>query len=440
LRAREAPGERDKTSTEMFTLALWRRVCNVLVEGTLLTCRHRGWKVAEGIDDAARPPRRMVCICTPLGLHPPHFFPENAGKDYALTPYLEVLRDFRDDFTILSGLSHPGVDMGHDSIFTFLTAVPHPERRVGFRNSISLDQFAAEHLGGETRFPSLSLSGEGFSLSWTRSGALVPSDFSPSRLFAKLFIEGRPDEVQAQARRLRDGQSILDAVGDQARKLKADLGNDDRDKIDEYFTSVRELEQRLVKSEEWGKKPKPKVDAKQPQEIANPGDLIGRTRLLFDLANLALQTDSTRLITILLGGASLVPPIPGVTMAHHDLSHHGQDPAKLEQLNKVEVATLKVLRDLLAKLKQTKEEDATLLDRTMVFFGSNLGNGSTHSCKNLPVLLAGGGFRHGQHLTFDAGNPPPLCNLFVSMLQRLGVETARFGSSTGTLTGLEAAG
>jgi hypothetical protein len=395
---------------------------------------------ARAFDAPTGPPRRMVCICTPLGLHPPHFFPEKAGKDYALPPYLEVLSDFRDDFTIMSGLSHPGVEMGHDSIYTFLTAVPHPERRVGFRNTVSLDQLAAEHIGGETRFPSLSLSGEGFSLSWTRSGALVPSDFSPSHLFAKLFIEGRPDEVQAQARRLRDGQSILDAVGDQARKLKADLGTDDRDKIDEYFTSVRELEQRLVKSEAWAKKPKPRVDAKQPQDIPNPADLIGRTRLLFDLTHLALQTDSTRLITILLGGASLVPPIQGVTMAHHDLSHHGQDPVKLEQLKKVEVETFKVLRDLLAKLKQTKEEGATLLDQTMVFLGSNLGNGSTHSCKNLPVLLAGGGFKHGQHLAFGASGPPPLCNLYVSMLQRLGVEADRFGSSTGTLTGLEIAG
>jgi hypothetical protein len=384
------------------------------------------------------PPRRMVCICTPLGLHSQNFFPEKAGKDYALTPYLEILKDFHDDYTVISGLSHPGVDNGHDSIYTFLTAVPHPELRSGFRNTISLDQFAAERIGTETRFPSLALSGEGFSLSWTRSGALVPSYFSPHALFAKLFIEGRPDEVAAQARRLRDGQSILDRVGDQTKQLQADLGADDRDKLDEYLTSVRELEQRLAKSEEWAKKPKPKVDAKQPQDIPNPGDLIGRTRLLFDLTHLALQTDSTRLITILLGGASLVPPIEGVTMAHHDLSHHGQDPTKLAQLKKVEEEETKALRDLLAKLKQTKEEGATLLDRTMLYFGSNLGNASNHSCKNLPVLLAGGGFKHGQHLAFDAKSGPPLCNLYVSMLQRLGIEADKFGSSTGTLTGLEA--
>ena len=382
-------------------------------------------------------PKRMICICTPLGLHAENLFPQKAGKEYANTPYLEVLNEFRNNYTIISGLSHPDIGNSHDSIYSFLTAAPHPELRAGFRNTISLDQFAAERLGVETRFPSLSLSGEGFGLSWTRSGALVPSDWSPSRLFARLFIEGRPEEKQAQAQRLRDGQSILDSVGEQAKKLKSELGASDREKLDEYFGSVRELEQRLAKSEEWARKPKPKVDAKQPQDIPNPGDLIGRTRLLFDLTHLALQTDSTRLITIMLGGASLVPPIKGVTMAHHDLSHHGQDPAKLAQLKIVETEEMKVLRDLLTKLKQAKEESDTLLDHTMVFYGSNLGNASNHSARNLPVLLAGGGFRHGRHLAFDAGQAPPLCNLYVSMLQRLGIETDKFGSSSGTLTGLE---
>jgi hypothetical protein len=388
---------------------------------------------------AAGARRRLVCICTPLGLHAPHFFPEKAGKDYLLTPYLEVLKEFRDDFTVISGLSHPEVGPSHDSLFSFLTAAPHPERRAGFRNSISLDQLAAEHIGGETRFPSLALSCEGFSLSWTRSGALVPSDSYPSSVFARLFLEGRPDEIQAQARRLRDGQSILDTVRDQARTMQSGLGANDREKLDEYFTSVRELEQRLARAAEWSKKPKPRVEARQPQNIANPADLVGRARLMFDLIHLALQTDSTRLITLLLLGTSLVPPVPGVTLGHHDLSHHGRDPNKIEQLKKVELEKMKTLRDFLKKLKETKEEGVSLLDRTMVFFSSNLGNASTHSAKNLPVLLAGGGFKHGRHLAFDPGNPPPLCNLYVTMLQRLGIEADRFGSSTGTLTGLETA-
>jgi hypothetical protein len=284
------------------------------------------------------------------------------------------------------------------------------------------------------------LSCEGFSLSWTRSGAVVPAHSWPSGVFAALFLEGRPDEVQAQARRLRDGQSILDAVRDQARKMQPALGANDRDKLDEYFTSVRELEQRLAQSEEWSKKPKPKVDAKPPQNIQNGADLIGKTRLWFDLVHLALQTDSTRLVTLQLLGTSSVPPVQGVSYGHHDLSHHGQDPTKIAQLKIVELEKMKTFRDFLAKLKQTKEEGDSLLDRTMVFFSSNLGNASTHAVKNMPVVLAGGGFKHGQHLAFDVKGPPPLCNLYVSMLQRLGIDADKFSSSTGTLAGLETVG
>jgi hypothetical protein len=389
---------------------------------------------------AAGPPRRMVCVCTPLGLHAPDLFPRETGKDYRLTPYLDVLKDFRDDFTVVSGLSHPEVGSSHDSIYSFLTAAPHPEIRGGFRNSISLDQFAAAHVGGETRFPSLALSCEGFSLSWTRSGAIVPSDSFPSRVFARLFLEGRPDEVQAQVRRLRDGRSILDTVGGQARKMQPGLGAADRDKLDEYFTSVRELERGLAKSEEWSKRPKPRVNARPPQDIFNGADLVGRARLMFDLIHLALQTDSTRLITLLLLGTSLVPPIAGVSLGHHDLSHHGQDPSKIAQLRTIELEKMRALRGFLAKLKETREQGASLLDRTMVFFSSNLGNASSHSTRNLPVLMAGGGFRHGRHLAFDPNNPPPLANLYVSMLQRLGIRADRFASSTGTLRGLETVG
>jgi hypothetical protein len=398
------------------------------------------WLDALAQTPAARPPRRMVCICTPLGLHAPNLFPERTGRDYGLTPYLEPLREFRDDFTIVSGLSHPEVGSSHDSIFSFLTAAPHPERRAGFRNSISLDQFAATHIGGETRFPSLALSCEGFSLSWTRSGAIVPSDSFPSTVFARLFLEGRPDEVEAQVRRLRDGRSILDTVGDQARNLQPRLGAADRDKLDEYFSSVRELERGLANSEAWSKRPRPRVDARPPQDNRNPADVAGKAQLMFDLIHLALQTDSTRLITLLLLGTSLVPPIAGVNLGHHDLSHHGQDPSKIAQLRTVELEKMRTFRAFLAKLKETREQDASLLDRTMVFFSSNLGNASSHSTRNLPVLLAGGGFRHGQHLAFNASNPPPLSNLYVSMLQRLGVSADTFGSSTGTLSGLETAG
>ncbi len=386
-------------------------------------------------------PRRMVCICAPLGLHPPDFFPEKDGKDYELTPYLEVLKAFRSEFTVVSGLSHAGMSPGfaHQASASFLTGA-QGAGRPGFQNAISVDQFAAEHIGGRTRFPSLALSGEGAGLSWTRTGALVPAATSPSKVFAKLFLDGRPDEVQGQVSRLADGRSILDDVRDQANTLRSKVGSDDRDRLDEYITSVRDLEKRLARDETWAKTPKPKVKVEPPKDISNAADLLGRTQLLFDLTHLALQTDSTRLVTIMLGGSTNVPPIPGVTLGHHDLSHHGKEPGKLAQLKVVEVETMKTLRDLLTRLKQTKEEGSDLLDRTMVFLGSNLGDGSSHSVKNLPVLLAGGGFRHGQHLHFDPQNPPPLCNLFVSMLQRLGIEADKFSSGTGTLRGLEPVG
>jgi len=388
----------------------------------------------------ARPaPRRMVCICAPLGLHPDNFFPEQAGRDYALSPYLEILKEFRDEFTVISGLAHAGMgsSFAHQASASFLTGVPGAGRP-GFRNAISLDQFAADHIGTQTRFPSLALSCEGAGgLSWTRTGALIPADNMPSKVFARLFLEGKADEVQGQMRRLADGRSILDDVREQAKSLRSGLGSEDRDKLDEYLTSVRELEQRMVNDESWAKTPKPKVNVEPPKDIPNAADLIGRTRLIFDLTHLALQTDSTRLITIMLAGSTYAPPIAGVTLGHHDLSHHGKDPSKLGQLKIVEVETMKTVRDLLAKLKQSQEGGSNLLDRTTVFLGSNLGDGSSHSTTNLPVFLAGGGFKHGQHLHFDPKTPPPLCNLYVSMLQRLGLEADRFSTSTGTLTGLE---
>jgi hypothetical protein len=389
---------------------------------------------------AAGPPRRLVCICTPLGLHAPFFFPTQTGKDYAFSPYLEVIKDYRDDFTVISGLSHPEVGPTHDSGTSFLTGAPHPERRGGFRNTISLDQLAAEHIGEETRFATLPLACEGFGLSWTRSGAPVPADSFPTGVFARLFLEGRPEEVAAQARRLSDGQSILDSVRDQAKRLQPGLGAADRDKLDEYFTSVRELERSLAVAERWAQRPKPRVNAQPPQPVANGADLVGKSRVWFDLMHLALQTDSSRLITLMLLGTSFVPPIPGVTLGHHDLSHHGRDPNKIEQLKKVELALMETLRDFLKKLKETREDGVSLLDRTAVFFSSNLGNAATHAVKNLPVLLAGGGFRHGQHLAFDANNPPPLSNLYVTLLHRLGIHADRFATSTGTLQGLQMIG
>jgi len=382
----------------------------------------------------AGPPRRMICICAPLGFYPGNFIPRETGKSYELSPHLEVLSEYRDEFTVISGLA--GISGGHQAIAGFLTGVPGAGQP-GIRNAISVDQFAAEFIGAETRFSSLALTGEGLGLSFTRTGARVPAHDSPSRLFAEMFLEGQDNEVKAQLLRLEEGRSILDDVRGQAQSLRSNLGADDRDRLDEYLTSVRELEKRLVTDEKWCKTPKPKVHVEPPRDISNRNDLIGRTRLLFELAHLAVQTDSTRLITIMLAGSTSAPPIAGVTQGHHDLSHHGKDPGKLAQLNLIEIECMKVLRDLVARLKQSQEGGETLLDRTTVYLSSNLGDASSHSTRNLPVIVAGGGFQHGQHLAFDPQSPPPLCNLYVSMLQRLGIEIDKFSTGTGTLNGLE---
>jgi hypothetical protein len=389
----------------------------------------------------AEPRRRMVCLCAPLGLHPEYFLPKEAGRDYALTPYLEILKDFRKDFTIISGLAHTGMSPGfaHQASASFLTGAPGAGRP-GFRNSISIDQLAAEQIGDQTRFRSLVLSGEGGGLSWTRTGAQVPAENLPSKVFARLFLADSKEEIQDRARQLSDGRSILDDVSAQAKMLNAGLGHDDREKLEEYVTSVRELEKRLAKDELWFRKPKPKVDAAPPKDITNGADLLGRTRLMLDLTVLALQTDSTRLMTMMLGGSTFAPPIPGVTLGHHDLSHHGKDATKLDQLKIVEIEQMKLLRDFLARLQAIQENGVSVLDQTLVFLGSNLGDGSSHSIKNLPVFLAGGGFKHGQHLAFDAQNPTSLCNFYTSLLQRLGLQVDKFSTATGTLTGLEMAG
>lgn len=382
-------------------------------------------------------PRRMVCICNNLGLHLPYFIPEGKGRDWKPSRYLKELEPFRDSMTVFSGVSHPEVDGGHPAQKSFLTCAPHPGGN-SFKNSISLDQYAADFIGRATRYPSLALCANGNdTLSWTRAGVPIPGAKRPSQVFAKLFLTGSGAEIESQVRRLRRGQSIMDTVLEQARSLERRLNAEDRDKFDEYLTSVREVEQQMVRGQEWERKPKPKVTSKPPKDIRDQGDVIGRAELMFDLTSLALQTDSTRLITIMMEGFFIVPPIPGVEEGYHTVSHHGQNPKKIEQLAVIETEHMRAFARLLERLNKTPEQGESLLDRTMVLYGSNLGNASSHDNRNLPVILAGGGFKHGQHLAFDQSDNYPLPNLFVSMLQRLGIQTDRFASSTGAMHGLE---
>ena len=382
------------------------------------------------------PPKRLVTICASLGIYGPDFFPAESGEAYMPTPYLKMIEAHRKDFTVFSNVCHPdqnGRD-GHASEMTWLTGARHPGLG-GFRNTISLDQFIAEKIGFETRYPSLQFNtGGGGSQSYTRSGVMIPAESRPSKVFAKLFLDGSKYEVEQQMRKLHEGRSIMDTVGEEAKRLQGRFGSADRDKLDEYFTSVREMEQRLQKAEAWVQKPKPKVDAQPPEDIKDEKDLIGRMNLLFDLIPLAFQTDSTRAITMLVQGRGDVPAIPGVKTDHHNLSHHGQDPEKIAQLRLIETAQLKALGTLLEKLKTKQEGSKRLLDSTAVLYGSNLGNANSHDWHNLPLLLAGGGFQHGKHHTGDAKNNTPMGNLFVRLLQNMGIEADTFATSTGVLT------
>ena len=385
---------------------------------------------AIGADAAAELPRRMVAIETNMGILPQFFFPEKAGRDYELTPYLEKLAALRNDFTVFSGTSHPGVTGAHSAEKCFLTGTPHPERG-GFRNWVSLDQYAAELVGNRTRYPSLVLamtSEGGQTLSFTRSGAPISAERSPKKLFQKLFVQGKPEEVAANVEALKQGRSMLDFVGDQSRRLNRSLGKGDQRRMDQYLTAVRDLEQRLESSESWEHRPKPKIDAKPPEDIDDAKAFVQRTRLTLDVIKLALETDSSRLVSLFVD-----------TTVIHNITHHGNRPEVLTELRGHEERQFEVLGSFLGALRDTKEEGQSLLDRTMVLYGTCMGSANSHSNVNLPVLLAGGGFKHGQHLAFDQQNNYPLTNLFVSMLQRLGISADEFSTGKGTFRGLEMA-
>lgn len=393
-------------------------------------------------ESAQATPRRMLAICNNLGLLPDHFFPKTTARDDLASPYLEILKDHRGAMTVLSGVSHPDVDGGHPADNCFLTAAPHPGRG-GFRNTISLDQYIAERIGHLTRFPALNLGVNveqgARSLSWTSSGVMIPTEEKASEVFGQLFLRGSAEETEKQVRKLELGRSILDTLGEQARTLQKTVGGADRDRLDQYFTSVRELEQRMQMSREWERKPKPVVKAATPLDPASPKAYMEKVRLMYDLARLAFETDSTRSIALLLDSVnSPAIEVEGahITDGYHNLSHHGRSAEKLGQLRAIDEWHMRLLGGLADGLRGVREGNETLLDRTMILYGSNLGNANTHVTTNLPTLLIGGGFRHAGHLAFDRERNYPLPNLFVSMLQRMGLETDRFASSTGTMRGL----
>lgn len=425
-----------KTDANLSRRTFLRSSCVALGLPVLQSLMPRALAATEAASGGEEGIRRMVAICSPLGFHTPLLFPEKSGFDYEVTPYLEPLQAHRDRFTVISGLMHPDVDGGHSAEQSFLTAAAHPSAP-SFRNTISVDQYAAERIGHLTRFPSLTLSANyNNGLSFTRAGVCIPAEARPSKLFEKLFLEGSAAEKAAQVRRIQDGQSVLDLVLDEVKQVERRVGREDHEMLDQYLSSVRDLEQRMTAAEEWAQKPKPKVEEKKPSDIEDRADFVGRMRLMYDLIFLALRTDSTRLVTFLGAGGNEVVSLAGIDDGWHNLSHHGRDPGKIEKLAIIEREEMRLFAEFLGKLKGVQEGGHSLLDQTAILLGSNLGNASSHSNANLPILFAGGHFKHGQHLGFKEGSAPPLANLFVSCLQHLGLETDRFASGQGTLAGI----
>ncbi len=379
----------------------------------------------------AKAARRFVGVSMALGLHNPNLVPEGSGRDYKPSRYLKSIQDLREDFTVVSGSSHPGVTGGHTAEGSIFSACPNA-RGATTRNTISLDQLMAKHLGHETRFPSLVLNTNSqTSPSYTENGSMIPAENNAMRLFTRLFVNDTPAEQARQAQLIRQGRSVMDVVGAEAKALMREVGAGDRDKLDAWFTSVRDLEQRLAANEAWTHRPKPKVSLAPPARIPRDNE-VEVDRIFLDIVHMALATDSTRFITLHITGNN-VQGIEGVDESYHSLSHHGMDDEKLAQLAIVEQGVVNAWGDFLRKLKTDK-----MLNDTMVLLTSNLGNASSHDNKNMPVLFAGGGFRHGQHLAFDPKNNYPLPNLYLGALQRLGLEQERFATSTGTMTGLDA--
>ena len=372
-------------------------------------------------------PRRLVTIGNHLGFWPDGFFPVEAGRDYQTTLTLKTIDSHRDGFTVFSNLDH-NTGGGHRGVHAFLSGV-RKEESAGFpEKNITLDQAAAEYVGSATRYPSINAGlAEGTDLCWTRAGVRIPPVNNPARLFQALFVESDATSRETERTRLMHRSSVLDALRESAMQLHSKVNAADRDKLDQYLTSVRDVERRLQMSKVWTDRPKPRSPI---GPVADEDRLhIEEMPLFYDLLTLALQTDSTRV-------ATLEIPLHFRTAelnvgGYHGLSHHGKEAGRLEQLQVVEKYILTQFGRFLDQLKAAK-----LFDHTLVVFGSGMGNGSKHSNKNLPVILAGGGLAHQGHVICpqDDHRRVPLSNLWLSSLRWFGVEAERFGKSSGTFT------
>jgi Protein of unknown function (DUF1552) len=386
--------------------------------------------------EASASPKRLLLIGRNLGLHAPFLFPETAGLKYESTRYLKHVEEHRGKFTLFSGVSHINYNNHHSEAGLF-TGVPWErikEPAKEHHNSISLDQYAAERIQADTRYRNLVIGPPvQWNFSWNEKGVPVPSERSPSKVFKQLFINGSKEEVASETHRLKTGRSILDQVGEEAKSFGKQLGAEDRERLELMFSSIRETEQNLLRSEAWVNRPKPAVEYSMPKADPNSEELVARETLWFDITRLAFQTDSTRVILLTMGDAGRAK-LDGLTLGHHDASHHGKDETKIEQLALIEETELQQLSRFFTTMQQAKEGDSTLFDSTSILNVSNLSNASAHTCENLPIILAGGGYQHQGHVLKDLKNNTPLSNLFVRMLQQTGIETEQFGANNGIVS------
>lgn len=379
---------------------------------------------------------RFVGIGNLLGYQQKHFFPKTPGKAYETTRLLKPLEASRDNMTVYRGLDH-GVKGGHFAVHSFLSGVLNSEAQNRPDGNVSLDQFMAEEVGMHTRFPSLTVGSEGgihggCQLAWTKAGVRVPPITSPAALFEKLFVSDSPERQKARIEENRIQASILDSVREDANRLSKRVNSEDRDKLDEYFTSVRDVEKRLQLRERWAHQPKPEAPFEMPSDTNTVEDLP----LLYELIALALQTDSTRIATLEIGGCFL-PQHLGIDKSYHGLSHHGNDEKNINHLLTLETYQITEFGKFLTRLGSTKDgEGASLLDSTTVLFGSGIGNAASHKNSDLPVIVAGGAFQQGEfrQVNTKPAHKVPLCNLYVDIAQGMGIETESFGSSTGSFS------
>ena len=385
--------------------------------------------VLLGASSIARAPagKRMVCIASGLGMYPDNFFPKDFGKDFTPSPTLEPLASVKEDLTIFSHMDHPNLFNKHGGMKTLLT---------GRGNTASIDQVAANHVGYQTRFPSLHISiGASQQNSKSQKGITQREYKDPRDLFAKLFVNDSAKASKELEIEIERQGSVLDLVKDQAKGLEKSVNKADKEKLDEYLTAIREAEIKLQGMKSWSNKPKPtpKYQIERPH---GPLDYPVLAPMMFDLFYLALQSDSSRVITAGYGMHNRVIEIEGVKAGYHSLSHHGRQPDKLNQLLQIERFYMEQYRRFIQKLKDTKTENENLLKDTMVLFGSGLSDAARHSNRDLPIILAGGGFKHMGHVNAKQhdGRQTPLNNLYTTMLQNFGVETEKFNDATGTVT------